>query len=236
MSLTDGEDLTQASHCDTSQAVDSAMDIETDQIGTEFIESEHSTATESGSSVPMELSDAPLIQIDSQENSMDSIVQGPMDPDETALIPVPEKLRMQLKVKFNPKTGLQEFRLPYNLLRLQRAARSMPSNRRRYNQRLIDEGLPDCTKITTLLQYLEKIQTEFPNDRIIIFSEWVTMLDFIDAVLWTKGKQDYLRYDGGLSDERKAAIITEFQHPYSKSRILLCSTKAGNCGLNLTAA
>lgn len=62
------------------------------------------------------------------------------------------------------------------------------------------------------------------------------MLDFIEAVFWNKGKSDYLRYDGNLNTDRKATVVRQFQEVTNNKRILLCSTKAGNCGLNLTAA
>lgn len=60
--------------------------------------------------------------------AMDAKMGDPTDSVETIPIP-PEKVRMQLKLKFNAKTQHYEYKLPYNLLRLQKSAKQKLENR-----------------------------------------------------------------------------------------------------------
>ena len=84
-------------------------------------------------------------------------------------------------------------------------------------------------KIDTLL---EQVEGKMGQHKILIFSQFVTMLDLIRSELITRGhKHMYLT---GASRNR-AAIVDEFQ-TNPAIRIFLISLKAGGTGLNLTEA
>jgi superfamily II DNA or RNA helicase len=69
--------------------------------------------------------------------------------------------------------------------------------------------------------------------KVVLFSEWTTMLDLIEPLL-TKRKLDYVRLDGSVPQKKRQELVHEFQtNPDCK---LFITTNAGSVGLNLQAA
>ena len=99
---------------------------------------------------------------------------------------------------------------------------------------LIDKETNISPKLAELSEILlEKLQIKNNKRKVIIFSEWTTMLDLIAEQL----KQDGLTFalfTGKVPIKKRGAIIAEFeQNP--ECNILLAS-EAGGAGLNLQAA
>ncbi len=99
---------------------------------------------------------------------------------------------------------------------------------------LIDKETHVSPKLVELREILlEKLQMKSNKRKIIIFSEWTTMLDLIEEQL----KQDNLifaMFTGKVPIKKRGAIIAEFeQNP--ECNILLAS-EAGGAGLNLQVA
>ena len=93
------------------------------------------------------------------------------------------------------------------------------------------EKLPGSmsAKIDTLI---EQIESKSPKHKILVFSQFVTMLNLIKQELDTRGiKYAYLT---GATRNREVEV-NEFQNN-SEVRVFLISLKAGGTGLNLTAA
>jgi hypothetical protein len=93
------------------------------------------------------------------------------------------------------------------------------------------EKLPGSmsSKIDTLI---EQIETKSPKHKILVFSQFVNMLNLIKQELDTRGiKYSYLT---GATRNREAEV-NKFQNN-SEVRVFLISLKAGGTGLNLTAA
>ncbi|KAK5724676.1 hypothetical protein LTR15_004723 [Elasticomyces elasticus] len=87
------------------------------------------------------------------------------------------------------------------------------------------------TKIRHLLRILHN---EAGEHKIIVFSQFTTMLDLMQPHLKSAGLR-YVRYDGSMrNDAREASLNALRTDP--KCRVLLCSLKCGSLGLNLTAA
>ena len=87
------------------------------------------------------------------------------------------------------------------------------------------------TKIRHLLRILAK---ESPKHKVIVFSQFTTMLDLIEPFLHAAG-HTFTRYDGKMrNDAREASLLQLRTNP--RVRVLLCSLKCGSLGLNLTAA
>lgn len=96
---------------------------------------------------------------------------------------------------------------------------------------LKDETLPgkSSAKIDTLL---EQIEGKMQHHKILVFSQFVSMLDLIKTELNKKAiKHCYLT---GQTRNRQA-VIEEFQNN-TEVRVFLISLKAGGTGLNLTEA
>ncbi len=86
------------------------------------------------------------------------------------------------------------------------------------------------------LERLEELLTQLfeeGNRKIILFSEWTTMLAQIEKIL-RKLKLRYVRLDGQVPQKKRQAIVNEFQND-PKCQLFL-TTNAGSTGLNLQAA
>lgn len=69
--------------------------------------------------------------------------------------------------------------------------------------------------------------------KMLIFSQWTSLLDRIESALGVVDGLKYLRLDGTTRDRK--AVVSQFQEDGQIS-VLLMSLKAGGVGLNLTAA
>lgn len=87
------------------------------------------------------------------------------------------------------------------------------------------------SKIRRLLQILDD---ETPNHKVIVFSQFTSMLDLIEPFLARAG-HSFVRYDGSMRNDMREASLYSLRHD-KRTRVLLCSLKCGSLGLNLTAA
>jgi SNF2 family DNA or RNA helicase len=91
--------------------------------------------------------------------------------------------------------------------------------------------LTPSTKIRQLLSILEK---ETPDHKVIVFSQFTSMLDLIEPFLRREG-YNFTRYDGSMRNDLREASLQKLRED-KRTRVLLCSLKCGSLGLNLTAA
>eukprot|EP01060_Flectonema_neradi_P025856 TRINITY_DN3469_c1_g1_i5.p1 TRINITY_DN3469_c1_g1~~TRINITY_DN3469_c1_g1_i5.p1 ORF type:complete len:903 (+),score=142.02 TRINITY_DN3469_c1_g1_i5:37-2745(+) len=93
--------------------------------------------------------------------------------------------------------------------------------------------LKSSAKMIFLDKLLAKLRKE--GHRVLIFSQFVIMLEIIqDYLAWRRYPYEFL-CGNVVSDERQRAV-DRFQDPNEDSFIFLISTRAGGCGINLTAA
>jgi hypothetical protein len=98
---------------------------------------------------------------------------------------------------------------------------------------LVDKESPGySTKLERLMELLETLNTE-KGRKIVLFSEWTTMLDLIEPIL-EKLKMAYVRLDGSVPQKKRAQLVHTFQHD-PKCQLFI-TTNAGSTGLNLQAA
>ncbi|CAI0383903.1 unnamed protein product [Linum tenue] len=98
----------------------------------------------------------------------------------------------------------------------------------------IHKNWKGSSKITKLLDCLERIDAYYSGEKSIIFSQWTSFLDLLEIPLREKGVE-FLRFDGTLSQKHRERVLKEFNES-SVKRVLLMSLKTGGVGLNLTAA
>ncbi|EMD93544.1 hypothetical protein COCC4DRAFT_48968 [Bipolaris maydis ATCC 48331] len=91
--------------------------------------------------------------------------------------------------------------------------------------------LTPSTKIRQLLAILEK---ETDEHKVIVFSQFTSMLDLIEPFLNRAG-YNFTRYDGSMRNDLREASLHKLRED-KRTRVLLCSLKCGSLGLNLTAA
>jgi SNF2 family DNA or RNA helicase len=90
------------------------------------------------------------------------------------------------------------------------------------------------TKIDKLLSLLKQTRRQFPNDKTIVFSQFVGFLDLIETPLKTE-HIPFVRYDGSMNAKEREQVLSVFREN-SKYNVILVSLKCGSLGLNLTCA
>lgn len=85
---------------------------------------------------------------------------------------------------------------------------------------------------TKIEQLMEQLRTLTPNHKVLVFSQFVSMLDLIKKELHRE-KIEYAYLTG--STRNRPEVIRQFQEEEG-TRVFLISLKAGGTGLNLTAA
>lgn len=88
-------------------------------------------------------------------------------------------------------------------------------------------------KVERLVQLLKQFTEE--GHRILIFSQFVMVMDILELVLQTI-HMEFFRLDGSTRVEERQEMINEFCDPESTIPIFMLSTKAGGAGINLAKA
>jgi hypothetical protein len=98
---------------------------------------------------------------------------------------------------------------------------------------LVDKVPPGySSKLVEFEELIDQLIEE--NERkIVLFSEWTTMLNLIEPLL-TKRKLNYVRLDGSIPQQKRHGLIYKFQK--DRDCKLFIATNAGATGLNLQAA
>ena len=162
-------------------------------------------------------------------------VLSELPPRVTELIRIPptdEQLELH---RSNMKIVVQILSKPYvnemDLLRLRRAL--LMCRLAANSTALVDKQHPGySTKLQTLDDLFEQLLGE-RGRKIVLFSEWTSMLDLIEPLLKGHGA-DYVRLDGDVPQRARAALVHRFQN--EPSCRLFITTNAGSTGLNLQAA
>lgn len=98
---------------------------------------------------------------------------------------------------------------------------------------LVDKKTPGySSKLDNLDGLFERLLGE-ADRKIVLFSEWTTMLDLIEGLLKRRGV-DYVRLDGSVPQPKRQPLVRRFQTDASCK--LFITTNAGSTGLNLQAA
>ncbi|TPX74987.1 hypothetical protein CcCBS67573_g03755 [Chytriomyces confervae] len=90
----------------------------------------------------------------------------------------------------------------------------------------------DAGKVETLKRMLPEMIEK--GDRILVFSQFVMMLNVLEEVLKTLGIK-FIRLDGQTNVVERQSLIDQYNEDRTIS-VFLLSTKAGGLGLNLTSA
>jgi superfamily II DNA/RNA helicase len=134
---------------------------------------------------------------------------------------------MQVVVSITRKSFISEM----DLLRLQKALllARMSAN----STRLVDKQPPGfSSKLDRLADLLGSLVAE-PERKIILFSEWTSMLDLVEPILKGLGAE-FARLDGQVPQKQRNALVQRFQNAPACRCFL--TTNAGSTGLNLQAA
>lgn len=98
---------------------------------------------------------------------------------------------------------------------------------------LVDKEPPGySSKLEELGHLLNQLKEE-EGRKIVLFSEWTTMLNLIEPML-AERKMNYVRLDGSVPQKKRQELIHRFQN--DAECMLFITTNAGATGLNLQAA
>ncbi len=98
---------------------------------------------------------------------------------------------------------------------------------------LVDKREPGySTKLEHLDDLLDRLFQE-QGRKVVLFSEWTTMLDLIQPIL-DSHRLRCVRLDGSVPQKQRQQLVHEFQH--NPDCHLFITTNAGSVGLNLQAA
>ncbi|OCH85007.1 hypothetical protein OBBRIDRAFT_345483 [Obba rivulosa] len=95
-----------------------------------------------------------------------------------------------------------------------------------------DDNLEPSAKMLALIGLLQ--EWEITGDKIIVFSQWTSMLDLIETLFLRYGIRN-LRYDGSMDRGTREAVLSQFRK-IGGPKVILISTKCGGVGLNLVSA
>ena len=134
---------------------------------------------------------------------------------------------MQTVYQISSKPYLTEM----DLLRLQKAL--LMARMSADGTMLVDKQLPGfSSKLECLDELLSRLCSE-DGRKIVVFSEWTTMLNQIEKILKKRGLV-WTRLDGQVPQKERAALVNRFQNDPACQ--LFLTTNAGSTGLNLQAA
>ncbi|MGD9159831.1 MAG: DEAD/DEAH box helicase [Desulfobacteraceae bacterium] len=98
---------------------------------------------------------------------------------------------------------------------------------------LVDKQSPGySSKLEEIDSLLDQLMCE-DDRKVVLFSEWTTMLNLIEPIL-KKKKIDYVRLDGSVPQKKRLGLVSRFQKE-PDCRFFI-TTNAGSTGLNLQAA
>jgi superfamily II DNA/RNA helicase len=89
------------------------------------------------------------------------------------------------------------------------------------------------TKLERLAELLPQLASE-KGRKIILFSEWTTMLGLIEKQILKPQGINYVRLDGSVPQKKRQMLVNRFQT--DPECIFFIATNAGSMGLNLQAA
>ncbi len=149
------------------------------------------------------------------------------DAQRTCYEEIKEQIQQNIFTEIN-KNGLGQNKLSVlnGLLKLRQICNSP--------ELLKDEETRITQSVKTDMLLQELLQT-VPQHKALVFSQFTSMLDLLERRLQEAGLS-YYRIDGSVTGAKRQEIVNQFQEPENKVPVLLISLKAGNAGLNLTAA
>eukprot|EP00051_Salpingoeca_urceolata_P013114 m.163926 g.163926 ORF g.163926 m.163926 type:complete len:1125 (-) comp17702_c0_seq2:235-3609(-) len=98
---------------------------------------------------------------------------------------------------------------------------------------MFNQRHPNSAKINRALDILKEVISHDSDKKILIFSQWTTMLDMMEKPL-QKECIEYARYDGSLTVKERDQVVHTFRE--DQVNVLLCSLKCAAYGLNLKEA
>jgi superfamily II DNA or RNA helicase len=95
-----------------------------------------------------------------------------------------------------------------------------------------DQTCNDSVKTDLLMN---ELQNNLKDQKVLVFSQFTTMLNLLAEKCKEEGIS-YYHLDGSTPPDKRIEMVNRFQEAGNTTNVFLISLKAGNAGLNLTAA
>jgi SNF2 family DNA or RNA helicase len=82
---------------------------------------------------------------------------------------------------------------------------------------------------------MNELQNNLYNQKVLVFSQFTSMLNLLAEKCREQG-MSFFHLDGSTPPEKRIEMVNRFQEEGNTTNVFLISLKAGNAGLNLTAA
>jgi len=161
-------------------------------------------------------------------DKIETILWCEMGADQTAAYEsIKEKVRSSIFLDIKEK-GLNSGKLSVinGMLKLRQVCNSC--------ELVKDEDLFTYDSIKTEILVAE-LQNIIASHKALVFSQFTSMLDLLE-IGFQKNQIPYCRLDGNTPTAMRQVLVDSFQDDNAIERVFLVSLKAGNAGLNLTAA
>ncbi|WVQ98513.1 hypothetical protein IAU59_005639 [Kwoniella sp. CBS 9459] len=100
------------------------------------------------------------------------------------------------------------------------------------------EDVRPSTKMKRLGELIDQIEAQDPNQKIIVFSQFVQFIDLCSLFL-TRRNVKHVQYVGSMKQTEREEALQEFNKPANEKgspKVILMSLKCGGVGLNLCVA
>ncbi|CAG7560751.1 unnamed protein product [Fusarium equiseti] len=164
--------------------------------------------------------------VDQKGNLRDFIVNDEFSEDE-----VPVKKKRKTKGKGKGKEKALDVK-PSMLKTLRKEACRNRDAYKKY-MRYLRKTWEPASKVTECMKLIKQI--EETGEKTIIFSQWTLLLDLLQVAMRRENMPKPERYDGSMSATQRNIAAHKFRDK-KDVKVMLVSLKAGNAGLNLTAA
>lgn len=94
---------------------------------------------------------------------------------------------------------------------------------------------PELSGKFAVLDMLLALVKSRSDDRVVLISNYTQTLDLFEK-LSTMRSYNYVRLDGTMSVKKRSKIVERFNDPSGNVFLMMLSSKAGGCGLNLIGA
>lgn len=193
---------------------------------------EDESETSSGEEDDMSDDDEDDDDVDRYGDLKDFIVRDDIDSDAEAENKENIKREKRKKKKRKDKKKKTDIK-PSMLKALRHDAKKNRAAFKKYMAYLRKTWLP-AAKVSECMNLLGEIYKT--GEKTIVFSQWTLLLDLLEVAMWHDNYPGKLRrYDGSMSSEQRFDAAKDFRDK-SDVKVMLVSLRAGNAGLNLTAA
>lgn len=171
-----------------------------------------------------------FIVADDEDLEHDSDNDGPRNASKKS---TKRKKKSRLRSKDKGKGKAKDKNL--TLAQLRKEGLKSKSAKKKYLKRLAKDFV-SSTKIDKTIELLEQIRDRGEDEKTIIFSNFTSFLDLLEVPLSRHPDLNiYSRYDGSMNAAARNDAVMDFTDK-PNNKVILVSLKAGNAGLNLTAA